>query len=567
MKPTFHMALLGSAALVLISTLPALAVVMLSAGTEVRLEGDPAGTIIATTKTGPDGKFEFKGLKAGNYHLILPLGSTTANSYLGTTVVNGAQLELQGSFVITVTAVNDAPSVTDAKLIKVGQGELSLKSLVGTDGGIWRTRNAIPIATDGGTIRGSFKIAENESPRPQNRTITVNGQAGNDSVTDSPMPVVPGAASTPKVDQPSGSGARTVQGNYIGTDVSETKANVPGTADGSVWKNISAPTIANVNGSNTVLLGITVQPSATGKGLFISSIADGGLAQRLGLRQDDQLLAINGKQLNSHTDLVGQLQIVANQLGAAPGAPTEMGRYIFAGVTLDFLRVEQPHAVELRRKQVATSTGNQGDPMPDKAALLLAAGGAIAAAKVQGDPSQNPGDSTQRRVGSGVDIGAFEFRTNPTTNSGPLAPIAADTNFAQGNPLVHIRARIAAGDPEAWRYQEKNGELWYYRADKQWLVLRKGTWLPFNDVAVGIRDSVDSGAGRKLIPTPADLDADGLPDNATSGTKLLPGPADVNRDGLPSRSLIPGVRLPQRTAPNNGNNGSPVRRAPLGGKR
>ena len=133
----------------------------------------PAACASPRPRSNADGTFEFKGLKAGKYRLLLPLGSTTANSYLGTTVVNGAQLELQGSFVIAVTPINDTPTVSEAKLIKVGQGELSLKSVVGTDGGIWRTRNAIAIAADGGSISGSFKVTESESPVPQNRAANV----------------------------------------------------------------------------------------------------------------------------------------------------------------------------------------------------------------------------------------------------------------------------------------------------------------------------------------------------------------------------------------------------------
>lgn len=132
-------------------------------------EGIPVGT----TQTDAAGKFEFKNLKAGKYQLgVLPSGSTPTLTKVGqgtlvlstdssigtdpagkqTAVVDGAQL--QQTFTITVTSVNDAPTIS-----------LSVDPKTG------RTLQTISVEMDGGTISGAFKIADNESPRPQDRVF------------------------------------------------------------------------------------------------------------------------------------------------------------------------------------------------------------------------------------------------------------------------------------------------------------------------------------------------------------------------------------------------------------
>lgn len=131
------------------------------------------GIPVATTQTDAAGKFEFKNLKAGKYQLgVLPSGSTPTLTKVGqgtlvlstdssigtdpagkqTAVVDGAQL--QQTFTITVTSVNDAPTIS-----------LSVDPKTG------RTLQTISVEMDGGTISGAFKIADNESPRPQDRVF------------------------------------------------------------------------------------------------------------------------------------------------------------------------------------------------------------------------------------------------------------------------------------------------------------------------------------------------------------------------------------------------------------
>lgn len=72
MKAILLVASLGCAALVLISPLSALAINGEPIpGTDVGLEGDPNGIVIATTKSDADGRFEFKNVKAGKYRLVI----------------------------------------------------------------------------------------------------------------------------------------------------------------------------------------------------------------------------------------------------------------------------------------------------------------------------------------------------------------------------------------------------------------------------------------------------------------------------------------------------------------
>jgi hypothetical protein len=84
MNAKLRLAWLGSAALVLIS--PPLAFAAPGdpiPGVEVGLEGDPEGVLVATALTDANGKFEFKGLKAGKYRLVLPPPSTPATTKVG----------------------------------------------------------------------------------------------------------------------------------------------------------------------------------------------------------------------------------------------------------------------------------------------------------------------------------------------------------------------------------------------------------------------------------------------------------------------------------------------------
>jgi len=167
MKAKFHLAMLGSAVLVLSSNLSVFAIegepiVKIPIG----LEGDPGSVIVARTQTDAKGKFEFRGLKAGKYRLVLQsVTETTADGRVvmdlpggkapetaTTTVRDGTSLQLERTFTITVTPVNDVPTIS-----------LPINRETG------RSSQAIVIPMDGGTISGALKIAENESPRPQDR--------------------------------------------------------------------------------------------------------------------------------------------------------------------------------------------------------------------------------------------------------------------------------------------------------------------------------------------------------------------------------------------------------------
>lgn len=287
------------------------------------------GIIVGKTQLNAAGEFEFKNLKAGSYRLVpisptgsnapitkvgpgqlvLPTDSLTAKGSASTgntpldtgsrrtTIGDGAQL--QQTFTITVTAVNDAPSVSNTAPggVTAGQGNGTLRLLVGTDGGLWidRSQQVITVGA-GGTLHGTVQTAESineRRTRAPNVTELFNGEL---------IRVSTESGSTSAV---------------YGSDAIAGVVNFKKMAAG--------PTLTNINGTNTLLLGVTTAVPAGGGGLSITSVADGGLAQRMGLQQRDLLRAVNGNQLNTHDDLVAQLQVAAKKLEAAADAKTPNG--------------------------------------------------------------------------------------------------------------------------------------------------------------------------------------------------------------------------------------------------
>ena len=311
----------------------------------------------------------------------------------------------------------------------------------------------------------------------------VGPNGGSGSAISSPLPVGPGVVLTPQGDKRSESGAQTVQGNYIGTTY------FVGTANGGVWKNVDG-TALTISSLNPVDLGVTLLP-ANGGGSSITSVANGSLAQQLGLQLNDRIPAANG------------------QLPKTTSAPLAQGQTIESSGMLRFEVVGASLKLVVRGQS------------PKPAVLVVDRGGKT------------------------INVSVF-LNTNNTARA--VDPTADN----------------------AWRYKHQNGEWWYYTPDEKWLVHRNGQWVSFtatvspgtgpsgpatgtlnnnsgNNTWTGpivLDNRVDSGPGRTVIPVPADLDGDG---------RSKP------------RTLIPGVRLPQRSVPNSGSTGSPLRT--FGGKR
>lgn len=274
------LALLGCTALALIS--PRFAPAKVGdpiAGIPIGLEGDPGSIVVATAKTDAEGKFEFKNLKAGNYRLI---DQSAEGAGKQTTVLDGAQLQLQRTFTITVAPVNDAPTTkVDNKLT----GRLTLP----VDPKSGRSSQAITVDMDGGTLRGVLQTAE------------ISGELSG----------LPRATVATVRDGPEGT-------IYVAT------------AGGGVWKTVNGP--AGV-WTGPIVLGVTVQP-VDGGGLSITSVKEGSLAQSLGLQTGDQIQTFNGTTTNSNEDLVAQWKAPV-KLPAGADAPNERP---MESLSLNFLR-------------------------------------------------------------------------------------------------------------------------------------------------------------------------------------------------------------------------------------
>jgi hypothetical protein len=44
---------------------------------------------------------------------------------------------------------------------------------------------------------------------------------------------------------------------------------------------------------------------------------------------------------------------------------------------------------------------------------------------------------------------------------------------------VQGNAVVAPGDPNAWRYQQRNGQWWYYTPNNQWMTYNDGAWTTY----------------------------------------------------------------------------------------
>lgn len=510
------LALLGCTVLAMISPRSALATVGSPLqGIPVGLEGDPGSIIVATTKTDAEGKFEFKNLKAGNYRLV---DQSAEGAGKQTTVLDGAQLQLQRTFTITVTPVNDAPTTkVDNKLT----GRLTLP----VDPKSGRSSQVITIDMDGGTVKGvigELQDADDLPSRPQSRRATIapmptKNQPG---PTDLPVTLRDGPEGTviakeapgspagrapfkigenespmPTTRQAPGSPMPPVPGAATGVQVPDGGTVLlggvpvaPGAAS-SGWRKVTLEWDDgqwNAMIAKGIVLGVTVQP-VDGGGLSITSVNKGSLAQKLGLQTGDHISEINGIPVNSQPELVAQLKATSKKAPAAKVEPP------LEEVSFTFRRNGQVQALELRRD-----------------GAWYVGGGGAAKASDQGDPMPKGGLVT----------------SYPATSNG-----------------------------DEWRYKQHNGEWWYWTPEEKWLVNRNGQWVDPDATGTASRTPV---AGKAELPKAA----------AAIGNRVRIAVGDLNGDGkadtgtatpsgaVPGGGFIPG--LPGRKLPAAGKSPSPA---------
>jgi hypothetical protein len=171
-------------------------------------------------------------------------------------------------------------------------------------------------------------------------------------------------------------------------------------------------------GPERASLSVTLSDNTQGK-VWIRAVEPGSAADIAGLRPNDQLTALDARPVATYLDVIRYV----NQKGASDDI-----------------------AVHLIRN--------------GKPGMLTASLGAQYGAPNLGSTfTDYPGSAPQT---TGV-------RGNSVPNPGAPAPIVAGTNV-QGNAVV------GQGNSNAWRYQLRNGQWWYYTPNNQWMTYSNGAW-------------------------------------------------------------------------------------------
>lgn len=128
-------------------------------------------------------------------------------------------------------------------------------------------------------------------------------QAGSQSVAPNGQP----NANLPNATGPAPAGANNPAG---GATTPGTGPNAIETANGGTTPGASGTTPLNVSGSSQPL-GFSLRSGGTG--LRVDNIAPGGYAQTLGLRSNDEVVSINGQQVNNQAEFTRQLELSRTQ--------------------------------------------------------------------------------------------------------------------------------------------------------------------------------------------------------------------------------------------------------------
>jgi hypothetical protein len=211
------------------------------------------------------------------------------------------------------------------------------------------------------------------------------------------------------------------------------------------------------SGQERASLGVTLSDNTQGK-VWIRAVEPRSAADIAGLRPNDQLTALDARPVATYLDVIRYV----NQKGASDD------------IVVHLIRNGKP-------------------------GMLTASLGAQ-----YGAP--NSGATFTDYPGSGQQAGPQD---NATPNSDAPAPVVAGTNV-EGNAIV------AQGNPNAWRYVQRNGQWWYYAPNNQWMTYSNGAWTNYN--AGNGTPVLRNGTGRNL----------GVNAGALIPGVAVPGPVDAN---------------------------------------
>ncbi len=376
MNRKFLLALLGYTVLALISprSAPATGSGPIQ-GTDVGLEGDPGSIIVSTTKTDAEGKFEFHGLKAGKYRLVLlPSDSKTAQAGASTNLPQAAarNAPLPGG----TPTEGTQPGARVFRIVNV-RGNAS-QVIAGTvDPKTGRSLQTITIDMDGGTVKGVIGELQDADDLPsQSRRATIapmptknqpgltelpvtlrdgpDGSVKAKEAPGSPMPPVPGAATgvqaaggQPAAGAPSGpfkigeNESPVPQNRQAAESPMPTVAPMPGNLISKVEIRVEGAPGADLAGTTTTVFGQPVTFTATvtaGGGTPTGTVTFKNGAAILGttsLRQGSGSYALAPPAVGNHTITavysgdadfaVSTSKALAFTVNVAPGAKANMG--------------------------------------------------------------------------------------------------------------------------------------------------------------------------------------------------------------------------------------------------